>query len=66
MWLRVVLAASLAHIYTRTHEPRTCCLHRCRLDRSQGLPATVTSLLSLTALRLRDRKVLIKRTGTGR
>lgn len=29
----------------------------------QGLPATVTSLLSLTALRLRDRKVLIKRTG---
>jgi magnesium-transporting ATPase (P-type) len=28
----------------------------------QGLPATVTSLLSLTALRLRDRNVLIKRT----
>jgi P-type E1-E2 ATPase len=28
----------------------------------QGLPATVTSLLSLTALRLRDRQVLIKRT----
>lgn len=30
--------------------------------RLQGLPATVTSLLSLTALRLRDRQVLIKRT----
>jgi sodium/potassium-transporting ATPase subunit alpha len=29
---------------------------------TQGLPATVTSLLSLTALRLRDRNVLIKRT----
>jgi P-type E1-E2 ATPase len=29
---------------------------------TQGLPATVTSLLSLTALRLRDRQVLIKRT----
>jgi sodium/potassium-transporting ATPase subunit alpha len=28
----------------------------------QGLPATVTSLLSLTALRLRDKQVLIKRT----
>eukprot|EP00775_Hariotina_reticulata_P010475 gene10475-10633_t len=28
----------------------------------EGLPATVTSLLSLTALRLRDRQVLIKRT----
>ncbi|KAF6263646.1 hypothetical protein COO60DRAFT_1698701 [Scenedesmus sp. NREL 46B-D3] len=28
----------------------------------EGLPATVTSLLSLTALRLRDRNVLIKRT----
>ncbi|KAI8473316.1 MAG: hypothetical protein J3K34DRAFT_518987 [Monoraphidium minutum] len=28
----------------------------------EGLPATVTSLLTLTALRLRDRKVLIKRT----
>lgn len=28
----------------------------------QGLPATVTSLLTLTALRLRDRRVLIKRT----
>lgn len=28
----------------------------------QGLPATVTSLLSLSALRLRDRQVLIKRT----
>ncbi|KAF8072642.1 Atpalpha [Scenedesmus sp. PABB004] len=28
----------------------------------EGLPATVTSLLSLTALRLRDRRVLIKRT----
>lgn len=32
------------------------CLHL------QGLPATVTSLLALTALRLRDRQVLIKRT----
>lgn len=29
---------------------------------AQGLPATVTSLLSLTALRLRDKQVLIKRT----
>lgn len=28
----------------------------------EGLPATVTSLLSLTALRLRDRNVLLKRT----
>lgn len=28
----------------------------------QGLPATVTSLLTLTALRLKDRNVLIKRT----
>lgn len=28
----------------------------------EGLPATVTSLLSLTALRLREKKVLIKRT----
>ena len=28
----------------------------------KGLPATVTSLLSLTALRLRERQVLIKRT----
>ncbi|GBF90642.1 p-type atpase [Raphidocelis subcapitata] len=28
----------------------------------EGLPATVTSLLTLTALRLRDRRVLIKRT----
>lgn len=28
----------------------------------EGLPATVTSLLTLTALRLRDRNVLIKRT----
>ena len=28
----------------------------------EGLPATVTSLLTLTALRLRDKQVLIKRT----
>ncbi len=28
----------------------------------QGLPATLTSLLSLTALRLKERNVLIKRT----
>jgi hypothetical protein len=35
----------------------------CRSCPLQGLPATVTSLLSLTALRLKDRKVLIKRTG---
>lgn len=32
------------------------------LPAPQGLPATVTSLLTLTALRLRDRRVLIKRT----
>lgn len=39
--------------------PLVTALHPVRL---QGLPATVTSLLTLTALRLRDRNVLIKRT----
>lgn len=50
-----------AAVIVHSHRICVCWLNCCMLV-LQGLPATVTSLLSLTALRLRDRQVLIKRT----